>query len=105
MKTGARGGIVARGVLFRPGRSSFRQKRCPPGSHVRASLAVPMGNCLFRLFSAVLFAAAPLWAAATASRQTEVKVSSPEFEMEVNVQFYDGARQAPHFYTNSEGEG
>jgi len=25
--------------------------------------------------------------------------------MEVDVQFYDGARQAPHFYTNSEGKG
>jgi len=25
--------------------------------------------------------------------------------MEVDVQFYDGARQAPRFYTNSEGKG
>ena len=88
MKNGTRGGIVARGVLFERGRSTFRRKRY-----------------LFRLFSAVLLAAAPLWAAATASRQTEFKVSSPEFEMEVDVQFYDGVHQAPRFYTNSNGKG
>jgi len=88
VKNGARGGIVARGVLFERGRSTFRRKRY-----------------LFRLFSAVLLAAAPLWAAATASRQTEFKVSSPEFEMEVDVQFYDGVHEAPRFYTNSNGKG
>ncbi|HTU44193.1 MAG TPA: hypothetical protein VMF91_03990 [Bryobacteraceae bacterium] len=105
MESGTRGGITARGVLFGPGKSPLRRKRYAAGRHIPACFAMLSGGCLFRLFFAVLFATTPLLEAATASHQTEFKVSTPEFAMEVDIQFYDGVRQAPRFYTNSEGKG